>query len=163
LVIAINTFCFIAGIAGGVVESLPKESEGEVRAIKFRAWDRTLKQMIFGSTSMVIRFSGKVTDGSTTPDVELMQFTGLHDKNGKEIYEGDILGSVGINASFAHAEVVFWGGCFYAKHRTAEKLARVLLDVADIAPIIGNVFENPELLEPAANDPKSGIETASKV
>ena len=72
------------------------------RPIKFRAWDKVEKKMVHVSS---VSFSHR-NDGTmwfATPkgegehvheiviDGELMQFTGLHDKNGKEIFEGDIL------------------------------------------------------------------------
>ncbi len=68
------------------------------------------------------------------------QFTGLTDKNGKEIYEGDIL-----NNSAATWVVIFNSGCFCHKpigtiERPVELALRSLVD----GEIIGNIYENPE-------------------
>jgi len=57
------------------------------REIKFRAWDKKNKQMSFGN----IGFHYNDIQGMYAYDKELMQYIGLKDKNGKEIYEGDIL------------------------------------------------------------------------
>ncbi len=63
-----------------------------MREIKFRAWDENLKRM-FQVHTLGTKFSDtdNLRFGTSTRDFNLMQYTGLKDKNGKEIYEGDIL------------------------------------------------------------------------
>lgn len=69
------------------------------RAIKFRAWDKKRQEMRSGHNLWLDTFDGSLhwQFGYDEPmpflkeDIILMQFTGLHDKNGKEIWEGDIV------------------------------------------------------------------------
>ena len=71
-----------------------------MREIKFRAWDKELKEMFYPSSiswkNKIMWVCGshgknKLEYEIEKPRTELMQFTGLLDKNGKEIYEGDIV------------------------------------------------------------------------
>lgn len=73
-------------------------------------------------------------------DLKIMQCTGLKDKNGKEIYEGDIL-----FASFReeYPKVVFENGSFRAE---CDEYSLKLEDFADVFEVVGNIYENPELL-----------------
>jgi uncharacterized phage protein (TIGR01671 family) len=99
---------------------------------------------------------GKTFSVIDYPDCELMQFTGLLDKNGKEIYEGDILNhgnylNGSVNGKYIHN--VEWGetgdsdGYNYEKHFEYVVGRNSLADVYKTSEIIGNIFSDPELLK----------------
>ena len=149
---------------------------------KFRAWKKAGKELgrvgqitfeLDGSVSCVL-FKGKFLDFNVPiNEIVLMQSTGLKDKNGKEIFEGDILkfndewneychegyvdGSVeGVN----YVEVAKGEACFeFGKTRYPESslfihmedehlsFAELVNDKDFEFKIIGNIYESPELLE----------------
>ena len=71
------------------------------------------------------------------------QFTGLFDKNGKEIYEGDIQG-VPEDSDFLHEIVIFEDGCFSVE----DDYTSVTLNTVDTQyrTIVGNIHDNPDVL-----------------
>ena len=115
-----------------------------MREIKFRAWDLNNRKMY---DSYIVDENGSFcVDGDFTNNCECseedrviqMQFTGLKDKKGKEIYEGDII------------EQIFYG----------DEISKIMLVVEDIRnlesircgsskenKIIGNIYKNPEFAE----------------
>jgi hypothetical protein len=100
-----------------------------MREIKFRAWNPYHKRMMLERTLYELT---KDTWSSQCYD-HLMQFTGLHDKNGKEIYEGDICS----HKYYASPVVIsFEDGAFAAED--------VYLGDPSIE-VIGNIYENPKL------------------
>ena len=126
-----------------------------MREIKFRAWVKE-KKAIF-EVILIDYVTKKVTyllervghllsiRDAKFYDVELMQYTGLKDKNNKEIYEGDILFE-----SFGerYYKVVFENGSFKAEvEGDFEEYSFDLIDVvAQGYEVVGNIYRNPELL-----------------
>jgi uncharacterized phage protein (TIGR01671 family) len=120
---------------------------------KFRAWLKNDKEMI--DVDEIHWFNGEldiigdyITFVRKADEIELMQSTGLKDKNGKEIFEGDIVDYKGREA------VVKWHGSYASFiYRFVDGL---LERVSEWDPlflayynfeVMGNIYENPELLE----------------
>lgn len=127
---------------------------------RFRAWDVLAEKMI--DEILMISFVrkeiiGKFSDGSTSvplkfederngEDVILMQSTGLVDKNGKEIFEGDIVKmSKDVYSEPTYYEVVRHRGGAY-RLESKQHGCELWLRHTD-CEVVGNVYENPELLE----------------
>ena len=116
-----------------------------MRVIKFRVWDRACNCMITNeSDSKIYLTHGVISIGEVwaTQDCELMQYTGLTDKKGKEIYEGDVVKSQDDEGDYAtYKDVIqvveFDTGSFYP---VSEKYSKYF-------EVIGNIYENPALLD----------------
>lgn len=124
-----------------------------MRKIEFRVYSYSLQKML--SVMHILHtdrtepeiWSGDFEGGLrlTAGDFELMQFTGLHDQNGQEIYEGDILRDE--NGDLYR--VKFDGGQFQPllRYGGTQLAIESIVDMADCSSVIGNIYENPELLE----------------
>lgn len=128
---------------------------------RFRAWDKKFKTMYEADDIMSIDFGKSEISVKTLffdqlnhydfDDVVLMQSTGFRDKNGKEIFEGDILNietdeeNVRVEVSWdsKHALFVFES----KKYNEKEALGELFEDNSYPFKIIGNIHTNPELLE----------------
>ena len=133
-----------------------------MRPIKFRVWDKKKKEMIpaIGVGWLYGRLDGEKWSFwqdvgkdseecvANYKDSVLMQFTGLKDKNGKEAYEGDLV-------SLWHEEIgeIYWDNrlSLWDLRRPKDKSGFEETDwlegELETGEIIGNIYENPELLE----------------
>ena len=127
-----------------------------MREIKFRAWHQDTKKMLDLKKMTPLALSPSLDqDGLYIPfikDLPLMQYTGLKDKNGKEIYEGDIIRfKDAVNRGDGtfedrDGEIIFEDGGFACKADSGWQ--DWLLYALDLdLEIIGNLYENPELKE----------------
>ena len=113
-----------------------------MREIKFRAWDKERKKMLsaFEVVKGVLYRNASFALNSINNIFEVMQYTGLKDKNGKgkEMYESDILN--GNREIFWHK---IYNGFYIQDIRTCYPLSAEIKGLE----VIGNIYENPELLK----------------
>jgi len=117
------------------------------REIKFRAWngERMKEVLTWGFNEKFISTPKEI---SPEDDFKVMQYTGLKDKNGKEIFEGDLA----TDAHNEHYEVVFSDASFAVVHDG--NVIEPLNEVASGIEIIGNIYENDDLLSSLDTNPK---------
>lgn len=123
-----------------------------MREIKFRAWDEKEKKM-FNPSSISWKDGvlwvcdshgeNKLEYELINPNSHLMQYTGLKDKNGVEIYEGDIVKSEQWYPQTY--KVIFEEGSFGFKREVGDYLNS--LHYLESFEVIGNIYQNPELIE----------------
>ncbi len=124
--------------------------------LKFRAWDKheqkmfTNDELIIWNGNVYANDSKKLTcnnlKGWSIDDEYLMQSTGLVDKNGKEIFEGDIVKmSKDVYSEPTYYEVVrHYGGAYRLESK--QHGCELWLRHTD-CEVVGNIYENPELLD----------------
>ena len=122
-----------------------------MREIKFRAWDGTrfLNKTFFDRNWY--NSDNKCVKALVPEDqhyLKIMQYTGLKDKNGKEIYEGDIVNWFLHTLKRKYVSVIEWDDdlasfCLKNKDWTEFDFIKVFSSLE----VIGNIYENPELLE----------------
>lgn len=145
-----------------------------MREIKFRAWDKSINSMMdvgeihYCHGGMKVCGTGaSIGNGWATEangfkhdcDVVLMQYTGLKDKNGEEIYEGDILSSPHFLDAGGRQHIlkhsVEWSDKFFgwfllncgSRDRDNGSIQLFVGAKYGQLEIIGNIYENPELME----------------
>ena len=138
------------------------------REIKFRAWDKKNKSFIPDDNEFkeyMIGLDGKFykmdfysgvsgyEDGNLIwnelENIVLMEYTGLKDKNGKEIYEGDIVFSES-NQYYKQDEIIW--DCFGMGWDIGKKDSwKLRSPMSSKTEIIGNIYENPELITEVKN------------
>ncbi len=127
------------------------------REIKFRGKRLDNGEWITGSETYIhdgdgVWLSDETTDVVKVDPETVGQFTGLEDKNGKNVYEGDILGSEGRVIGWVKGGVR--GYCYdvvYINHPAGESdwplYSTVKYDYSEQIEVIGNIHDNPEILE----------------
>ena len=111
-----------------------------MRQIKFRAWHKTGEAMMPDVKNVHTLNSEFQND-----NLIFMQFTGLKDRNGVEVYEGDLVKKD--DDKFVKAGVVsFIHGCWMVASKSGEQYFNLHWHLSQVE-VIGNIHQNPELLE----------------
>ena len=131
-----------------------------MKEIKFRVWDKEEKQIKnvdsihfpLGKSSGkdISIYNEKEDCYEWVYDYKIMRYTGIEDKNKKEIYEGDILAIDDFSfenfSEFKNYGEIKYNNCrFYIKMK--DGYHDELINVPDIYEVVGNIYENSELLD----------------
>jgi uncharacterized phage protein (TIGR01671 family) len=129
-----------------------------MRQIKFRAWE-TISESMMSHKELIPEYT-RIFRLTKQKNIILMQFTGLHDKNGKEIYEGDIIATKFYPAYVERISwrgkpdaicEVYWDLCGFGLKAQGEADSRYpgMHELNyEHTEVIGNIYEHPELLTP---------------
>ena len=129
---------------------------------KFRAWDSAKKEMFKDTFAITESVQVVVVEQESVvcpPDyvfvdhLVIMQSTGLKDKNGKEIFEGDIItNGIDIVDVRNHETLGFYTmvngrEVFFGHGTSIKEFEKDIEGFTEITEVLGNIYENPELLE----------------
>lgn len=122
-----------------------------MRELKFRAWDKQEKQMMKVSAISLENKEIGVKDFRTyhffrIKNIELMQYTGLKDKNGTEIYEGDVI-KVERDGIIYRVKWIHGGFGLEPRYNSPFYPRLGNVELREKIEVIGNIHENPEFLE----------------
>ena len=120
-----------------------------MEAPKFRAYDggslnrmyQPDEVMVGGGNIWIIDEDSVAGDWIVNNDLHLMQSTGLKDKNGKEIFEGDVVKCNGLLGTIESFKAMWI--CSFMKYNNYQKVGFFAQEIE----VVGNIYENPELLE----------------
>ncbi|RHB86814.1 MULTISPECIES: YopX family protein [Streptococcus] len=130
---------------------------------KFRAWDKISKKMFpvmmidFGQSYVMIEEINGLWCERDFDDIELMQYTGLHDVHGKEVFEGDLTATPFEEDGLFEVHMDTVAGVYTKSTSTGklqfiedldslEELEGFKAEFAEYLEIKGNIYENPDLL-----------------
>lgn len=128
-----------------------------MKNLKFRAWDKH-EQKMFASDELIIwnnnvyandskKLSCNHLIGWTIDEEYLMQSTGLFDKKGVELFEGDILADLDESGDeLVYLYVIYKDGKFMAVENEEHGYSADLIDCTTYHSVVGNIYENAELL-----------------
>ena len=120
-----------------------------MEAPKFRAYDggslnrmyQPDEVMVGGGNIWIIDEDSVAGDWIVNNDLHLMQSTGLKDKNGTEIFEGDVVKCNGLLGTIESFKAMWI--CSFMKYNNYQKVGFFAQEIE----VVGNIYENPELLE----------------
>lgn len=141
-----------------------------MRNFKFKAWVKTEKRMIETDNLLDIDYENGVVmtqqvyfenglpvdrdlDNFVFEEIELMQATGLFDKKGVEIFDGDILANLDESGDeLVYLYVIYKDGKFMAVENEEHGYSADLIDCTTYHSVVGNIYENEDLLKGTKED-----------